>query len=141
MQKNNNMIKLTNNQRLAILRMLESLCGPCNLGRWQKDALLMQFDEYELQEADGTISRSMYYSELNNLPLYVKRDIILNIFSGWCQDCRYDQMSLHESFTALISLKICSAAEYFFYEFSVCTCMLLWYHTRNVGRFVRRLSL
>lgn len=106
-------MQLTANQRIAIKQMLSNLYNNFGVGQWD-ERVLTYFSDYGLPTVDNALTPNTYYMTLSELPLSIKRDIILRIFNAWCDICDYHRLSLFNAFTTLISLKICSGAEYLF---------------------------
>lgn len=106
-------MELSTVQRNAIKQMLSSFYGDFSLGKWNSD-ILNYFTEYSLPSKEISLSPYTYYKELRGLPLGVKRDIIHKVFKAWIAICDYDSFSLHDAFSKLVYLKICSGTEYFF---------------------------
>lgn len=106
-------MQLTANQRIAIKQMLSNLYNNFGVGQWN-ERVLTYFSDYGLPTVDNSLTPATYYMTLSELPLLIKRDIILRIFKAWCTICDYQRLSLFNAFTTLISLRICSGAEYLF---------------------------
>lgn len=100
-------------QRDAIKQMLSSFYGDYSMGEWNS-CMLRYFTEYGLPISEPSLSPDTYYKVLRELPLGVKRDIIHKVFKAWIAVCNYDVFSLHDAFSKLVYLKICSGPEYFF---------------------------
>lgn len=93
--------------------MLSHLYNNFGGGRWN-ERVLNYFSDYGLPTLDYTLAPDIYYTTLSELPIPIKRDIILRIFNAWCDICDYHRLSLFNAFTTLISLRVCSGAEYLF---------------------------